>query len=242
MAMIAFIAVPGQPLAMETAAEKGTPHGVTSKSMWKPAVGLLIALALPLVPLGKWIAPGEKISDLLTHEAVWWAYAAIVLAWLLLVEKRNLTSIGFRMPTWRTFVFALLAGIVLTAIIIVHFALIVPALHLDAGVAGKVREQIMQRPYWYRVLMVSRAAVVEEILFRAYLMEKVRELTGSRLAAIALSVIAFTYAHLSGWGVVHLIPVFGAAVIFALLYVWRRDTPSNMIAHFITDGMGFLLA
>jgi membrane protease YdiL (CAAX protease family) len=99
----------------------------------------------------------------------------------------------------------------------------------------------MQRPFWYRFLMVLRAAVVEEILFRAYLMEKVRELTGSWLAAIVLSVVAFTYAHLSGWGVVHLVPVFGAAVVFALLYVWRRDTVSNVIAHFLTDGVGFLL-
>jgi membrane protease YdiL (CAAX protease family) len=67
-------------------------------------------------------------------------------------------------------------------------------------------------------------------------------LTGSWVAAILLSVVTFTFAHLSGWGVVHLIPVFGAAVVFALLYVWRRDTPSNIIAHFLTDGMGFLLS
>jgi membrane protease YdiL (CAAX protease family) len=226
---------------METFSENEASHNETSKSVWKPLVGLLIAVALPLAPVGKWIAPGETIYDLLIHEAVWWSYAAIVLAWLIFVEKRILSSVGFRTPTWRTFVFALLAGIVLTAIMIVHFALVVPALHLDPGVAGKVREHIMQRPYWYRFLMVLRAAVVEEILFRAYLMEKVRELTGSWVVAIVLSVVAFTYAHLSGWGGVHLIPVFGAAVVFALLYMWRRDTPSNMIAHFLTDGMGFLL-
>jgi membrane protease YdiL (CAAX protease family) len=227
---------------MDTLRENEASQRETSKSIWKPAVGLLIAVVLPLVSAGKWIALGDKISDLLIHEAIWWTYAAIVLAWLILIEKRTLSSIGFRTPTWRTFVYALLAGIVLTAIMIAHFAFIVPAFHLDPGVAAKVREHIIQRPYWYRVLMVLRAAVVEEILFRAYLMEKVRELTGSWVAAILLSVVTFTFAHLSGWGVVHLIPVFGAAVVFALLYVWRRDTPSNIIAHFLTDGMGFLLS
>jgi membrane protease YdiL (CAAX protease family) len=226
---------------METLAGHGASGGATSRSIWKPAVGLLIALALPLAPIGKWIAPGETIPDLLLHEAVWWSYAAIVLMWLLLVERRNLASIGFKAPTWRTFVVAILAAVVLMAIMILHYALIVPALHLDPSVAGKVRAHLMQRPFWYRFLMVLRAAVVEEILFRAYLMEKVRELTGSWLAAIVLSVVAFTYAHLSGWGVVHLVPVFGAAVVFALLYVWRRDTVSNVIAHFLTDGVGFLL-
>jgi membrane protease YdiL (CAAX protease family) len=36
---------------------------------------------------------------------------------------------------------------------------------------------------------------------------------------------------LSQWGVVHLIPVFGAAIVLALLYVWKHDLIANMIAH-----------
>lgn len=209
---------------------------------WKAAIGLLIALALPVLPVGRWIAPGDTIPALLAREAVWWGYAAIIVVWLLLVERNPLSSIGFRVSTWRTFAFAVGAALVLTGIMILHFAVIVPALHLNADIAGNVREHIMQTPYWYRVMMVLRAAVVEEILFRSYLMEKVHQLTGSWAAAIVLSIIAFTYAHLSGWGAVHLIPVFGAAIVFALLYVWRRDTPCNMIAHFLADGAGFLTA
>jgi len=73
------------------------------------------------------------------------------------------------------------------------------------------------------------------------MIEKVRQLTGSAVLAIAVSVITFTWAHYGGWGPVQLIPVFGAGVIFAVLYVWRRDLPSNILAHFLTDGAGFLL-
>jgi membrane protease YdiL (CAAX protease family) len=207
---------------------------------WKPVLGLLIALALPFVPLGRWIAPGRTITALLIREGVWWSYAAVVVAWLLFVERRPLRSIGFRRPTWRTFVFAVLTAIVVTAILISEFAVIVPLFHLSGTGVVSERARIMGTPYWYRVLMVLRAAVVEEILFRAYLMEKVRQLSGSWAAATIVSVIAFTLAHLSGWGVVHLIPVAAAAVVFALLYRWRRDTPCNMIAHFLTDGAGFL--
>ncbi len=89
--------------------------------------------------------------------------------------------------------------------------------------------------------MVLRAAVVEEILFRGYLIEKVRQLTGSWALAVIVSIAAFTYAHLAFWGAVHLIPVAMAGTVFALLYVWRRDLPSNMLAHFITDAAGFLM-
>lgn len=208
----------------------------------KPGIGLLIALCLPFLPLGRWVAPGDTIPALLAREAVWWGYAAVIIVWLLWVENKPLSSIGFRVPTWRTLAFAVVAAVVMTGIMIVHFALLVPVLHLNPDFAIKVREHIMQTPYWYRVLMVLRAAVVEEILFRSYLMEKIHQLTGNWGAAIVVSVIAFTYAHLSGWGAVHLIPVFGAAIVFALLYVWRRDTPCNMIAHFLTDGAGFLTA
>ena len=159
---------------------------------WKPALGLLIALILPFVPIGRWIAPGQTISALLIREAVWWSYAAAVIVWLLVVEQKSLSSIGFRAPTWRTFVFGFLAGLVLTAILISQFAIIIPLLHLSGAAAASVWAQIMKTPYWYRVLMVLRAAVVEEILFRAYLMEKVHQLTGSWAAAIFLSVVAFT--------------------------------------------------
>jgi membrane protease YdiL (CAAX protease family) len=159
-----------------------------------------------------------------------------------MVERLPLSSIGFRAPTWRTFAYALLASIVLIGILVAQFAVVVPILHLDGTMAIKVRAHIMTTPYWYRILMVLRAAVVEELLFRAHLMEKVRQLTGRWAAAAVISVIAFTAAHFSGWGVVHLIPVFGAAIVFALLYLRRRDTPSNIIAHFLTDAAGFLTA
>jgi membrane protease YdiL (CAAX protease family) len=89
-------------------------------------------------------------------------------------------------------------------------------------------------------LLVLRAGVVEELLFRGYLMEKVCQLTGSRVLAVVVSVGAFSLAHLRGWGVAQLIPVTAVGLIFALLYVARRDLASNMLGHFLTDVAGFL--
>jgi membrane protease YdiL (CAAX protease family) len=137
--------------------------------------------------------------------------------------------------------YGLLGAAALLAVFVIHSALLVPMFHLNSSTAAAERNMILARPFWYRVLLVLRAAVVEEIIFRGYLIEKVRQLTRSSALAVGLSVIMFTYAHLSGWGVVHLIPVFAAGVIFATLYVRRHDLPSNMVAHFITDGAGFLI-
>ncbi len=191
--------------------------------------------------MGKGISQGASMPVVLLHEALWWSYAVVVVLWLRFGEGLPLSSIGLRRPNWKTLAFGVLAAVVLLAVFVLQYAVIVPMFHLDAARAGAERNLILARPLWYRVLMVLRAAVVEEILFRGYMIEKVRQLTGSTVLAVVVSVATFTYAHLSGWGLVHLIPVCAAGILFALLYVWRRDLPSNMLAHFITDGAGFLL-
>ena len=94
--------------------------------------------------------------------------------------------------------------------------------------------------YWYRVLLVLRAAVVEEILYRGYLIEKVRPLSGSTGLAAIVSISVFAFAHLRGWGPAHLMAVGAGGAIFAFLYICRRDLLSNMFAHFLSDAAGFL--
>jgi membrane protease YdiL (CAAX protease family) len=223
----------------ETALEK--PDNEASRPATGQAMaGLAAALILGLAPVAHWIAPGQAIAGMLAREAVWWASAAAILAWLRFGERLPLSSIGFRRVTWKSLVFGLLAAIATTMVMAVFYAVVIPRLHLNASAAQAEMQVILRMPLWFRVLLVLRAAVVEEILFRGYLIEKVHQLTGSLWLAVLCSVAVFTYAHLAGWGVAHLIPVFGAGLIFALLYAWRRDLPSNMVGHFITDALGFL--
>jgi membrane protease YdiL (CAAX protease family) len=129
---------------------------------------------------------------LLCREAVWWLYAALVLIWLVVVERLPMNSIGFRRPGWKTLLMAVLGAVAALFVFAIHFAVIVRAFHLNASAALIQQRMILSRPYWFRVLMVLRAAVVEEILFRGYIIEKVRQLTGSTTLAIALSVLTFT--------------------------------------------------
>ena len=203
--------------------------------------GLLFTLVVSLTPLGHWVAPGDALGAMLVRESLWWLYAAAILVWLLRAERLPLRSVGLRLPGWKTLGFGLLGFVALLAVFVVHYAVLIPKLHLDPSGAAAERNLILATPYWFRVLLVLRAAVVEEILFRGYLISKVRQLTGSTLLALVTSVAAFTLAHLSKWGAVHLIPVSGTGTVLALLYVCRLDLVANMIAHFLTDGMGFLL-
>ena len=153
---------------------------------------------------------------MLTREAVWWFFAIALLVWLLKAEKLPLRSIGLRPPLGKTIGFGLLGAVALLAVFVVHYALIIPKFHLDPSGAASERNLILAKPYWFRVEVVLRAAVVEEIIFRGYMIEKVRQVTGSTALAFVVSIATFTLAHFSRWGLVHLIPVFGSALVLAL--------------------------
>jgi membrane protease YdiL (CAAX protease family) len=214
-----------------------TPAGPNKFAAW----GLLVTLVVTQLPIGRWVAPGAALPAMLAREGIWWLYIIALLFWLCDEEGLPISSIGLRRPMGKTFLLALFAAVLLFLVFVVQYTVIIPVFHLNADQAAAERLKMLATPFWYRVLVVLRAAVCEEIIFRGYIIEKVRQLTGSWSLAFVISVVAFTAVHLSKWGAVHLIPVAGGAVILALFYIWKRDLPANMIGHFIIDGIGFLL-
>jgi membrane protease YdiL (CAAX protease family) len=161
-----------------------------------------------------------------------------LLFYVLCVERRPLSSIGFRTPKLWDILLAILAGVLLVVGIVVIYSLVFPVLHLQQN-AGEMNT-LLRYPFWYRFMMVTRAAVAEEILFRGYPIERMEELTGSTLLAGVISWAVFTIAHLSSWGWAQLIVAGFGGVVLTVLYVWRRNLYANMIAHWVADGAGFL--
>jgi membrane protease YdiL (CAAX protease family) len=101
-------------------------------------------------------------------------------------------------------------------------------------------DQLTAAPGWWLAISVVRAGVSEEVLFRGYPIERLQELTGSRLPAFGLPLIAFTLAHVGPWGWTHLIVAgFGGAMLTGL-YVWRRNLWVSICAHCLIDGAAFL--
>lgn len=202
-------------------------------------VGLLMSLGLPLLPLGKWGKAHSGLGTLLGGETLWWAAVAIILFYVVLIERRPLSSIGFRRPKRLDILAAIGAAILGVGGIVVIYAVLFPALHLHMNKTAM--EGLLQTPFWYRVLLVTRAAVAEELLFRGYAIERLDELSGSRMFAALVSWAAFTYAHLSYWGAAQLIIAGWGGLILTILFLWRRNLWGNMLAHWLTDGAGFLL-
>jgi len=202
-------------------------------------VGLLLSLGVALLPLDTRGKAYSGLGKLLGGEVLWWIAVVIVLLYVSLVERRPFSSLGIRRPTWRD----ILVAIAATAVSIVGVGLIVallfPALHLQLN--KDAMQGILQTPFWYRLLLVTRAAVAEELLFRGYPISRLEELSRSRIFAAFLSWAAFTYVHLSYWGAAQLIIAGWGGFLLTLLFPWRRNLWVNMIVHWLSDAAGFLL-
>lgn len=202
-------------------------------------IGLLLSLGVALLPLGKWGRAYSGLGHLLGGESLWWLAVAILLLYVAFVERRPFSSLGFHKPRILDIVLAIIAGILLVAGIVLIYSVVFPLLHLQMN-AGEMKS-LLATPFWYRFMLVTRAAVGEELLFRGYPIPRLSELCGSRWIAAVLSWVAFTYAHLSSWGAAQLIVAGYGGLLLTILFLWRRNLWANMLAHWIGDGAGFLL-
>jgi membrane protease YdiL (CAAX protease family) len=210
---------------------------------WRPLVlllvGLIVAMVLPSLGVGHWIAPGTDLRSMEIREVVFWAITAALLFHATRIEGLPLSSLGFRRPTIWTVVWGVVCGLLIAALFRIIAVAVLEGLHLKGNLAAA--RPLLDAPLWFRVLLVLRAAVTEEILYRAYPIERIVALTGSRWRAVLVSVLGFSLAHLEYWGPVQLLLVAPAGFVLALLYLWRRDIGCNMLAHFIADGIGLLV-
>ncbi len=90
------------------------------------------------------------------------------------------------------------------------------------------------------VILVVVVALVEETIFRGYLILRLRAVTGSTGAAVLLSSLIFAIGH--GYeGSAGIVVVFSMGAIFGLIYVWRRSLTAPMVMHFLQDFIGIIL-
>jgi membrane protease YdiL (CAAX protease family) len=205
-------------------------------------VATWIGLAIALVgfPILSYAVPRQlgPVAQTLVREVVCWTLAAIVLVILVRWERCPLGSIGLRWPSWRSLLLGLL-GFVVLSITYGLGTLLQATLHLPGTERGLA--QLLVLPVWLRVLLVVRAGVVEEILYRGYAIERIAWLSGSRWVGALVPLVVFSLAHVPFWGAAHLLVVLPAAVVLTCLYLWKRDLTVNMTAHFLADCVGILV-
>jgi uncharacterized protein len=100
------------------------------------------------------------------------------------------------------------------------YMIIFPALGLSTKEATTTA--IKSTPLWFRVILILRAALFEEIFYRGFVIERLTELARFRWLAALISLTAFSLAHLNSWGWTQvMIAGFGGAVLTGLYLFWR---------------------
>jgi membrane protease YdiL (CAAX protease family) len=175
------------------------------------------------------------------RHAAKWVPAVLVAAYVYLVEDRDAASLGVRWDGPRTFLkrvglgFAAMMGanIVMGPI---HERLGTEDLQEgmaafgDTGLLGKL-------------FIAATAGVTEELLFRGYALERLDELTDSRLVAAVVTTAAFVLGHKGEtWGWKSVLQIAQPAVVVTALYLRFRDLLALMTVHALNDAVGLLFA
>jgi membrane protease YdiL (CAAX protease family) len=202
-------------------------------------IGLVLTFGLPELGLVRLIFADTAIGMRIGREVTWIAFGALMLFWVMRVERLPLSSIGLRKPNWGTLGWGLATAVALLATVMLTFAVIAPALSLKQNMTTTAG--LVQVPLWLLLLTPLVAGVTEEILYRGYAIERLTFLTGRRWLAGLVAGAAFILAHWS-WGGLQMIIVAFATVILVGLYQWRRDLACCMLAHALADLIGFALA
>lgn len=203
---------------------------------WTGACALVLTVLFAL-PVTGWIVPGDGARATALREIVYWAISAVLILFVVAVERRPLSSIGLRAPGVSTVLFGLLGGAVAFGGIALLYIFVLPKLGTDYGAKFGA---VAALPMLLRVELVARAAVFEELFYRGFMIEHLTPLLRSRWIAALVSLAAFVAAHLGYWGWGSLLTVSWGGLVLTALYLWRRDLGANMLAHALTDGIALL--
>jgi len=173
----------------------------------------------------------NAIAGLSTLAPVWVlllrdVFASVVLlAIVVLWERAPLASVGWRMPAaWEW----------LLVIPVVALASAAGALVLLFPIHGS--GMLAAAPIWLSTLRALTAASFEELFFRGYAVTRLERLGSPTWLAVLVPTLVFGFAHfrLYGFNPSLLVPL-TIGVIFALLFIWRRNLPICIVSHALVD-------
>jgi membrane protease YdiL (CAAX protease family) len=207
--------------------DKLIPESKVSSGTW---IGLFVALFGMLIvrQVVSYFWPAVTVTSALGKESLFWACAIVVLVIVCRVERLPLTSIGIGTSTWTK---SILWGFVLTLICLVIGGTLAALTHYGGGRAADAFSKL---PLGLITLIVFRAGVVEELLYRGYAIERLTALGLHRYFAAGIPLLIFAVGHWTG-GWANIVIALALGAFLSAFYLWRRDLIANIIGHFMVD-------
>ena len=209
------------------------------------SLSLLMILVYPILvkPLADSVVAVTQVSrqiDIdLIHEALGWLYVGLILAVLLVWERRPIGAIGLRRPGWLTIVLGL-GGAVACLLVGKLVGEAVNQFFPPASPPGAAAAAMTHGSVAYAVALAIRAGACEELLYRGIAIEQLSTFVGSRWVAGLIAGAMFVLAHALVFDWPQLIPIGALTIVLTILYLWRGDLWANILAHILVDTVGLL--
>jgi membrane protease YdiL (CAAX protease family) len=193
-------------------------------------IGLFLSLFSMLIirQVARLIVPDPGRGGVFLKEILIWVSAGTLLWLITKKEGLPLSSIGIgNSKALKSIAWAFAAATLSLAVAGV-------LAHLTQYGTGPASRAFDKLPLWLITMIVIRAGVVEELFYRGYAIDRLERVGLPRAAAVTLPLIIFSLGHWTGGAANVLIALVIGAMLTAF-YLWRRDLPSNMLAHFLVD-------
>jgi len=207
-----------------------------------PLAGLILALGAPILATATGsravLGVDDGVSAVLINEAFMWALTLVVLAIVLIGERRPLSSIGLVRPTSAAIQTG--AGLAMVLLVLAAVAGAILQAFGPTTDSGGQEMMVLALPLWLQLFAAVSAGFTEEILFRGYAIERLTDLTGRRWLGALLPVLVFGAVHAPFWGIGHALVAGLTGLWLTLVYLARRNLWINITAHALLDGLVFL--
>lgn len=178
--------------------------------------------------------PFENILGLFSM----WIIMALLLVYILFFENRKFSSIGINSISVKQIILAIGIGL--------FCSLLVPALYylmsfIFNDPLGSSLENVSQESPLFVLVGIITASVTEEVLVRAYPLERLYEITKNNGFGIILSLGTFVLLHAQSWNLPHIIGVvLPLGLILTFIYLKTRSLFFVIIVHFVIDSPLFV--
>jgi membrane protease YdiL (CAAX protease family) len=227
---------------MQSSSAQGSLRPRYSASSAATAVGLTIALLLPIPPYREpflhllikdagltWIEAWELIG-LISKLTVIVGIPLLVVYW----ERRPIASIGIKRLSTRD-VLAVIAIVIVWLQISLAVRMIADEIPIMSAQLTHGAAMYASLPKFLDWSALIANGIAEEMGFRGYAIERIEELTGSTLIAALLPFAVNVAVHAGAWGFYGMLSKAPLLLPFVALYLWRRNLPASVVAHILLD-------
>lgn len=159
-----------------------------------------------------------------------WVAVAALIFFVLKIEKLPLSSVGIKKPAKKDFLLMISLGLALMIVTMIIYSIFKFDTNTQTG------QIVTTLSVLGKLHLILNAAIVEELFFRGFLIERANNILRNIWLAGFLSFILFVVSHIEGSGVLHsLLPVALGTIVFVILYIKRRNLFTCIGAHAISN-------